>query len=211
MTGLNLPLHPGLTGTTRLKWIASDQAAASLRDWLILLTAGIVAACCSTFLDFEIKRIPGHAILRVVFPMAVGLALVPRRGSGTVMGASALVTGFALRIAGFKEEALGMGALTSLIATGPLLDLALRRVNGGWKQYVAFALAGLASNTAAFAVRGTAKAMGWERAGRRPLWEWLAQASFTYLACGLVAGLISGLVLFYARRRDAAPQLEATP
>lgn len=208
MTGLNLPLHPGLTGTTRLKPIASDQATASLRDWLILLIAGIAAACASTFLDLKLQRVPGHAILRVVFPMAVGLALVPRRGSGTVMGCSALVTGFALRFAGFKGESLGMGALTSLVATGPLLDYTLRRANGGWRQYLSFSLAGLASNMAALIVRGTAKAVGWEKAGTRPLFEWLTQASFTYVACGLVAGLISGAVLFYARPRGAEAPLE---
>ena len=203
MFAVYLPRHPGLSSSTRLGPIVSDETTATLRDWLILLTAGVLAACASTFLDLNIRRIPGHAILRVVFPMAMGLALVPRRGAGTVMGGSALITGVAFRVCGFKGDALGLGALTSLVATGPLLDYTLRRVNGGWRQYVSFALAGLASNLLALIVRGTAKAVGWERAGSRPLIEWLSQAALTYVACGLLAGLISGAVLFYGRRREA--------
>ncbi len=203
MDVLQLPLHPGLCSTTRLGLIVSDEVTVTVRDWLVLLTAGILAACASTFLDLHIRGIPGHAILRVVFPMAMGLALVPRRGAGTVMGGSALVTGVVFRMCGFKGEELGLGALTSLVATGPLLDWTLRRANGGWRQYVAFAIAGLASNLLALTVRGTAKAVGWERSGTRPLFEWLLQASVTYVACGLLAGLLSGAVLFYGRRRGA--------
>ena len=202
MFALTLPRHPGLSSTTRLGLVVSDKTTATLRDWLILLTAGILAACASTFLDDNIRHIPGHAILRVVFPIAAGLALVPRRGAGTVMGGSALVTGVAFRLCGFKGEAIGLGALTSLVATGPLLDVTLRRSKGGWRQYVAFAVAGLASNLLALTVRGTAKAMGWEKLGKRPLFEWLSQAAWTYAACGLAAGLVSGVVLFYGRRRD---------
>ncbi|MEK6258196.1 MAG: hypothetical protein AABP62_06205 [Planctomycetota bacterium] len=211
MFAVNLPRHPGLSSTTRLGPIVSDETSATVRDWLILLTAGVLAACASTFLDFNLRRIPGHAILRVVFPMAVGLALVPRRGAGTVMGSSALVTGVALRMSGFKGDALGFGALTSLVATGPMLDWTLRRANGGWRQYVSFALAGLASNLLALIVRGTAKAMGWERLGSRPLIEWLAQAAGTYVACGLLAGLLSGLILFYGRGRVAETSGETEP
>ncbi|MBC8114465.1 MAG: hypothetical protein H7062_08820 [Candidatus Saccharimonas sp.] len=208
---MNLPLHPGLSSTTRLGPIVSNETSATVRDWLILLTAGVLAACASTFLDFNLRRIPGHAILRVVFPMAVGLALVPRRGAGTVMGGSALITGVAFRMCGLKGEALGFGALTSLVATGPLLDWTLRRANGGWRQYVSFALAGLASNLLALTVRGLAKAVGWERLGSRPLIEWLAQAAGTYVACGLLAGLLSGLILFYGRGRGAETPGETEP
>lgn len=200
MNVARLPLHPGLSATTRLRLMISDATAAPAADWMLLISAGAMAAFASTCVDLEIRRIPGHAILRVVLPIAMGLALVPRRGAGTVMGGSALLTAVLLRISGLKNDGLGMGALTSLLATGPLLDFTLRRANGGWKQYASFAAAGLASNLLALLTRGTAKAMGWEAAGRRPLSEWLAQASVTYVACGLAAGLICGLVLFCARR-----------
>jgi hypothetical protein len=206
MSASLLPLHPGLSSTTRLRPLATDATAATIRDWVLLALFGVLAACSSTFLDLGIKRIPGHAILRVVFPMALGLALVPRSGAGSVMGGTAALTAVALQLAGFRGEALGLGACTSLIATGPLLDWTLRRAHNGWRQYVAFALAGVASNLLALAVRGAAKALGWEAAGRRPLVEWLTQAVGTYIACGLIAGLISGAILFSLRpRRDEHP------
>ncbi|MEX0642961.1 MAG: hypothetical protein WD468_09690 [Pirellulales bacterium] len=196
-----LTLNPGLSSATRLRWLTSGHASASVRDWLILAFAGVTAACASTFFDFSL-RIPGHAILRVVFPMAVGLALVPRYGAGCVMGASAALTAGALRLGGFSGEGLSLGALTSLTATGPLLDWTLRRTSGGWRLYVAFAIAGLTSNLLAFAVRGIAKAVGWEHVGGRGLANWLPQASVTYTICGLLAGVIAAGVLFYSQRRD---------
>ena len=208
MSASLLPRHPGLFSTTRLRQLATDATAATVRDWLLLAAFGVLAACSSTFLDLGIKRIPGHAILRVVFPMALGLALVPRRGAGCVMGGTSAITAACFQLAGFRGEAVGLGAFTSLTATGPLLDWTLRRANTGWRQYVAYSLAGLASNLLALGVRGGAKAIGWEAAGRRPLVEWLSQAVGTYILCGLIAGLISGIVLFSfrSRRDEILPQ-----
>lgn len=211
MSASLLPKHPGLWATTRLRAIATPAVSPNVRDWAMLALFGILAACSSTFLDLGIQRIPGHAIIRVVFPLALGLALVPRRGAGCVMGGTAAITGACFQFAGLRGESIGFGAMTSLIATGPLLDWTLRRANGGWRQLVSFALAGLASNLLALGVRGVAKAMGWEAAGRRPLAEWLAQGVGTYIACGLIAGLISGLVLFSVRPRREPPATEATP
>lgn len=200
MPVLKLPRHPGLFATTRLRQMTSDALAAPAADWMLLISFGAIAAMSSACLDLGIRRIPGHAILRVVFPISLGLALVPRRGAGTVMGSSALFTAILLRMSGIQSEGLGFGALASLLATGPILDVALRRANGGWKTYVLFAVAGLSSNVMALVTRGVAKATGFEQPGRRPLGEWLSQASITYVLCGLAAGLISGIVLFYARR-----------
>lgn len=199
MPALHLPLHPGLSSTTRLRFVASKRASASAVDWTILLMAGIGAALASAYLDLGLKGVPGHAILRVVFPISLGLALVPRRGAGSAMASTAFLTGVLLYLVGVKGEGAGLGALTSLTATGPLLDLTLQRTKGGWRQYVAFGLAGLFSNTIAFAVRAGAKLIGWEAAKGKPLGEWLAWASVTYVVCGLLAGLISGAILFYGR------------
>jgi hypothetical protein len=203
-----LTLHPGLAATSRVRWLTTDGASASIRDWLILGLAGAVAACASTFLDFSL-RIPGHAILRVVFPMVVGLALVPRRGAGCVMAAAAALTAGGLRMGGAGGEGMSLGALTSLIATGPLLDWTLRRVNTGWRLYAAFAAAGVVSNLLALTIRGGAKALGFDPMGAKPLSIWLPQAAVTYVVCGLLAGLISGGVWFYARHRGL-PTREAT-
>lgn len=203
-----LALHPGLAATSRVGWLTSEGASASVRDWLILASAGAIAACASTFLDYNL-RIPGHAILRAVFPMVVGLALVPRRGAGCVMAAVAALTAGGLRLGGAGGEGMSLGALTSLIATGPLLDWTLRRAHGGWRLYASFAAAGIASNLLALAVRGGAKAFGFEHLGARPLSVWLPRAAVTYILCGLVAGFISGGVWFYARRRGQPSPEEA--
>jgi hypothetical protein len=204
-----LPLHPGLRSTTRLRRLVWNGTSASTRDWLILISAGVIATCASTFLDYNLK-IPGHAILRVTFPMAIGLALVPRRGAGSVMGFAAIVTAIGLRLGGAGGDGMSLGALTSLATTGPLMDFTLRRTNGGWKQYLAFAGAGLTSNLLAFAVRGGAKLLGFEHGGGRRFASWLAQAAITYPVCGLLAGLISGAIWFYARHRSERAS-EETP
>jgi hypothetical protein len=122
------------------------------------------------------------------------------------MGGAAAVTAGRLRWAGFGGEGLSLGALTSLIATGPLLDYSLRRPRTGWRLYASFATAGLASNLFALVVRGTAKAVGWEHLGGRPMASWLPQAVVTYTICGLLAGLISGIVWFSARRSVSAAE-----
>lgn len=199
-----LPWNDGLRSSTRLRFLTAAGDSIQAWEWLVLIGAGIAAAAATAFLDYNL-RIPGHAILRVVFPMAVGLAVVPRRGAGTVMGGAALLTNLGLRLAGNGGETLSLGALTSLTATGPLLDWTMRREWVGWRLYAGFALAGLESNLLAFLVRGAAKVSGFERAGGRPLASWLQQAVVTYTLCGLVAGLVSGVIWFYAKRRHRPP------
>lgn len=199
--------HSGLAATTRLQILVADSVSAPGADWMLLFVFGALAAFSSACIDLGIQRVPGHAILRVVFPLALGLAVVPRRGAGTIMGTSALLVASLLNLSGLKSEGLGIGALTSLVATGPLLDWTLRKAHTGWQQYVGFTLAGLLSNLLALGVRGGLKATGFELPGRRPLMEWLGQASITYCLCGVAAGLLSAIVLFYGRRtHDDPPQ-----
>ena len=202
----SLALHEGLSERSRLHWHASSGDQARAREIAFLVGCGFLAAVASGYLDFRL-RIPGHAILRAVFPMALGLALVPRRGSGSVMGASALLTGLGMR-AFFPGVGLSLGALTSLTLTGPLLDLSLRRARGGLGLYVGFALAGLAANLVAFLIRGGVKVFALEHLGSRPLSEWVVQAGFSYAVCGLLAGLASGAIWFQATRPgDRAEEL----
>lgn len=197
-----LRLHGGLALNSRVPALAREQENLRGMEILVLLGAGAVAALASTFLELGL-RIPGSAILRAVFPMAFGLALAPRQFGGVVMGAGALTTTIALRAGGMGG--LGVGALTSLLVVGPMLDLALWRVRRGWRLYLGFALAGLASNLAAMAVRGGAKLGGFDSVHGRPLADWLPVAAATYALCGAIAGLLSAWVWFHfstQRRRD---------
>lgn len=200
MPTLSLPRHDELTATSRLAGWGLDGTPSAARDWLLLGLAGVVAATSSTWLDFSLK-IPGHAILRAVFPMALGLALVPRKGAGLAMGASAGVTALLLRFASATGHGPGLGALTSLLATGPLLDVALWRARAGWRLWLGFAAAGLGANLLAFLVRGASKKL----ATPTSLTGWLQTAPVTYALCGLAAGLFSGMIWFAYRRRAPGP------
>jgi hypothetical protein len=197
-----LATHPGLSNGTRLPALASAGASATRGEWIALALLGAAAALAAAFIDFGV-RVPGHAILRSVLPMGLGLALVPRRGAGSVMGLAALATALGLR--GTGAASLGMGATTSLCLAGPFLDLALTSARGGWRIYWGCGAAGMASNLAALAVRGGGKLAG-VGGGSRPIDDWWSQAWFTYPACGLVAGLVSAAVWFQFRpRRTALP------
>jgi len=130
------------------------------------------------------------------------MALVPRRSAGIVMAAGALLTTAALRFTHVGE--IQSAALVSLLALGPMLDVALSGTPTGWKLYARFAAAGAAANLVAFAVRYAfasmfARGLGGggngTGGGHDFLSFWpLALASFTL--CGAVAGLVSAAVLF---------------
>ncbi len=185
-----LPALPGAgaAGLTRLELAA-------------LLGAGVVASLLTNVLRLRLG-IPGSNIAFVSFPLALGFALVPRRGAGLVMAGGALATNAGLALLGAHLD--GVGAQTSLLLTGPLLDLALRWRGAGWRLYVAFIAACATSNAFAFIVRGIARAAGVRGTGiggGRTMAEWWPEAVWTYAAAGLVAGLISAAAWFHLRER----------
>jgi len=199
--------HPGLLGKSRLHRLARASDVPSTTEWLILIGFGVLTAAMSTLIDLHL-RIPGHAILKVVFPVAAGLALVPRQGAGTIIGVSALATAISMRMLGLGGSGLGFGALTSLTVIGPTLDWMLRHARSSRAVYIGFVLGGLFANLAALLVRGTLKGVGLEHAGGRPLSVWLSQAAITYTICGIVAGLLSASVWFGANPPE---QQESSP
>lgn len=204
---LRLAVHPGLAGSTRLPLISRDDRIAAA-EFLTLLGAGACAAMATAWLDFGL-RIPGHAIMRVVFPMSLGLALVPRRMSGLVMGGGALATAGTLAATGWA--AIGLGAMSSLVFTGPLMDVALWRARRGWRLVLGLGVAGLAANVIALAVRAAPKILGLEHAGKRPLALWWQQAIGTYALCGILAGAVSAFVWFqFTSRRGQSAAEEPT-
>jgi hypothetical protein len=203
---LQLPLHRELLASSRVAGWSSPTHRLWFAELAVLVGAGATAAVAVACLDFSL-RIPGHAILRAVFPMALGLSLAPRRLGGIVMGAGACTTLMLLKATGGRVP--GLGALASLCALGPVLDVALWWCRSGWPVYLSFALAGWGANLIAFAVRGAGKMSGLDGLRMRPLSDWLTVAPWTYSLCGLVAGLVSAAIWFRLRvDRDTGPAEE---
>lgn len=187
--------HDPLSDAGRLR-LPSRQVTSSISiaETGVLLLCGAAAAGAVLMFEFKLK-LPGHAILRAVFPMALGLALVPRRGAGTVMGAGAVATVSAILFGGWGEK--GLGSLTSLFLIGPFLDLAVRRTVSGRRVYLSLAAAGVLANMAALAVQASAKYFGFDGGGRgKNLATWLPLALLTYPLCGALAGLLSAAAWF---------------
>ena len=183
----------GLLGHSRV-W---PSARADATDVTLLLFMGAVSALVTSFVDLGLG-IPGHAVVRSVLPMALGLALAPRRHAGLVMGTGAFGTIAALRVFGVGA---GIGAVTSLLMIGPCLDLALRQARKGWQIYAGLALAGLAANLVAFGVRAFPKLLDFE-VGIRNFATWWPRAVVTYPMSGLVAGALSAAIWFSLARRS---------
>ncbi|MEZ5943999.1 MAG: hypothetical protein R3C18_21595 [Planctomycetaceae bacterium] len=174
--------------------ILRGGVSTGLRDaaWLIGISA--LTALCVAKLDFSL-RIPGHAILRSIIPISFGLSLVPRRMSGFVLSAGAF--GFMALFSLFGVGWPGFGAMTSMLMIGPLLDASTWNAKPGWGLYVRCGLAGLGANALAFCIRAGGKAAGLDAIGMRPLAQWYSYAAFTYLMCGLLAGLTCAAVWFH--------------
>lgn len=197
---------PELGRASRVKTIARAGSRPAIGELCVLVGIGALAALAETQLQFS-PRIPGHAILRAVLPMSLGLALVPRRGSGLIMSVSGVLSLAGLYL--LSAGRVGTGALVSMAALGPLLDLAAGRSVAGWRLYARFALAAAAANLVAFASRTLAAQLMFDTgSGRGFLLHW-PTSLVSYLACGVVAGLVSGVCWFrLSPRRNAGASPE---
>jgi hypothetical protein len=205
MPSLPLALDPRLRRAARVPSLAAEAKGLSALELAVLLGAGAIAAVLTHLVRLRLG-IPGSNIVWVAFPLAFGFAMVPRRGGGLVMSAGALATTGVLALAGVRLD--GPGAQTSLLLTGPLLDLALRAFGGGWQLYAAFIGACAGSNAVAFAVKAAALTAGVRGGGRgltRGFAQWWPEAAWTYAAAGVVAGLISAGAWFHLRDREEPP------
>jgi hypothetical protein len=183
-----IALKRNLMTATRLPVISRSDSISAVEVGVLLLAGGL-AACLVCFLHLSF-RVPGHAILRAVVPMALGLALVPRRSAGTIMAASAGLTAGAFHLGGLGR--IQPAAVVAMLALGPMIDLAMSGQSRGWRLYGCFALAGIGANLLACASHFF---MAFPP-GRH--WPWpVALGSF--LACGAVAGLISAALWFRLR------------
>lgn len=186
-------INNALWRSSRLTVRADSRSVPAWRDAVVFALSGAAAALAVHLLDFNL-RIPGHAILRSTLPVTLGMALAPRRLSGTMIGASAWGTTALLRMLG--AEGIGWGAFTSMLLIGPCLDVALWQTRGGKWLMARCALAGICANLAAFAVRGGGKLAGWDAVSMRAFSDWLSIAPVTYAASGLLAGLTGAILWF---------------
>jgi hypothetical protein len=201
-----LSINENLVEISRVPSLASGAGQMRVVELTVLVLAGAVAALLTNLLRLRLG-IPGSSIVFAVLPMAFGFAVVPRRGAGTVMAGGAFLTTAILRLVGARLD--GVGALTSLLLTGPMLDLALRWAHRGWQLYGGFIVACAVSNAVAFLVRGAAKVVG--GGGGLPLDLWWSRAIMTHAASGVVAGLISALAWFQFHARKGVVERRTAP
>jgi hypothetical protein len=187
-----------LKRSSRLSVVPVPAERISVVEIAALAACGALAALAVFAIHLSF-RVPGHAILRAVFPMAAGLAIVPRRFGGLVMTIAAALAAIGLHSGGIGE--IQPAALVSLLALGPLLDLAMLGEPAGWRLYARFIAAGIAANLIAFAMRTILTALGYETPGSHQMERlgWIVPASF--LLCGAVAGLVSAIAWFRLRTR----------
>jgi hypothetical protein len=203
-----LQLHDGLGVCRRLPAIAPTAPRVSAAELGVLALLGISAGLLSTVVKLNLG-LPGHNIIRVIFPMALGLSLVPRVGTASFVGLSGTVA--AAGVALGRSGNFGAGAMTSLALTGLLLDLALLGARNGWAIYLRLTLAGLAANTAALLVRGGSKFLAGGQVDGLPMEVWWPKAALTYPLCGILAGLISAIVWFRITARQQPADRGSAP
>jgi hypothetical protein len=204
-----------LREASRLPVMARAEERISAQEIGVLLVCGAAAAVAVSLLHISL-RVPGHAILRAVVPMAAGMALVPRQSAGIVMAAGAMLATAGLQLANVGE--IQSAALASLLALGPMLDVALLGAPRGWKLYARFAAAGAGANLLAFLVRfalaaafargggggggmgnGTGGGFGRQLAGGHDFLSFWPVALVSFVLCGACAGLLSGAIWFRGR------------
>ncbi len=144
----------GMAHPSRLRSPAGLPISVPWWEIAVLAISGAIAAASVGLVELRL-RIPGHSILHAVLPMALGLALAPRRYAGTGMSLAAIATASGLQWAGHGE--FGAGSWTSLACMGPALDTMLgSRWGQHWPAF-AVAVAGLLANGCAFVAKSIEK------------------------------------------------------
>ncbi|HVT30024.1 MAG TPA: hypothetical protein VHE81_18545 [Lacipirellulaceae bacterium] len=180
--------------------VISRAAQISAAELLCLLGCGALAAAAAGFLHWSF-RVPGHAILIGALPMAMGLALVPRRLAGIVMSIGAGVTSVAM-MAG-HVGVFPPTAVLSVLALGPVLDIAMLGGSKGWRLYARFVVAGAVANLLALALKMAGVTFAFESVrGGGHFQAFGSMAAATYLLCGALAGFIGAAVWFRVRVDD---------
>jgi hypothetical protein len=186
--------QPGLRDRSRVP-VISREGTISVAEIAFLLLCGAFAALAIGFLHLSL-RIPGHAILRGVLPMAAGLAFVPRRSAGTVMAIGAGLTSSILSVA--NVGSFPASAMISVLLLGPVLDLALLGQPKGWWLYARFIVAGIIANILALGFKLVSVQLGFELIGGGEGFARFGIGTLlvSYLICGAIAGLLGAAACF---------------
>jgi hypothetical protein len=197
-------INEGVAAAGRFPTVARERERISAYEIILLILCGGAAAAASSLIRLGL-RLPGHSIVLSMIPMALGLALTPRRLSGFIMSASAFSTGAILNLTGLAH--IGSGAFISLCLIGPVMDLSVSKFRSGWKLYFGLVLAGICTNLMALSSRGLTKLLGLDP-GTRPFGSWWTQAVITYSLSGAVAGLIGAICFFHLRKQRAKSEAD---
>lgn len=192
MSLLNSHLPSKSACITREEELSDTAIQFTWRELAILGGVGLAATVAIAFVQTPI-RLPGHAILKAVFPLACGMAFVAKPLAGTVACSASLFTAALLLLAGFGN--LQTAALVSLLLVGPAFDWARSKNNlNRIAKLSRFALVGCAVNLIAFVVRwGTSfwQADGWHLLNFRALGS---AAIVSFAVCGIGAGIVCGIL-----------------
>lgn len=191
-------IHQGLATAGRIPSVTRAHEHVSAAEMLVLICCGAAATSAISFIKLGL-RLPGHAIVLAMVPLALGFALAPRRLSGFIMSGAALSTAAVFTAAGLAQY--GTGSFVSLCLMGPITDLALSKARSGWRLYLGLIAAGVVTNFLALMSRTAGRLLGVDPSWR-PFGSWLSQAIVTYSLSGALAGLIGALCFFHLRNRS---------
>lgn len=202
MTGTTMmPRVASLTTARRFGGVASPSDRLANNELAILLFAGVVSALASAIIRGW--GIPGSTVVQGVLPMAAGLAFVPRRGAGILMGGSAIVSGMLFMQLGVGHN--NPSALVRLALLGMCLDAGPARLSRDSLIWVWFVLAGLSANLLGLGAKYVMGLMGLE--GLMSTGH-LFYRAVSYGICGALAGGISAVIFFRRRGGQCQTGLE---
>lgn len=181
---------------SRFKFLTGARGLNYPCNLLLLVCFGVIAGISVAHIKLSIG-IPGHAIIKIMIPMALGLAIAPVKSAGSIMGISGLISAFIGQTL-TEGPGTGTGAYTSLVCTGVLMDFTLYFANTGWKLYTGLMVSGLFANLIALYVRSGFKSF--LKINIFDFNTWFQTAAFTYPICGLLAGLLCAFLVFKFRK-----------
>jgi hypothetical protein len=190
---------PALQTSSRLPALSRSERLSVAEIACLLACGGLAIVCVAMFQQLRIP-VPGNSIVRAVLPIALGLALVPRQFAGSITSIGAALTATVLSLGQFGR--FPPAAIVSVVALGPVLDLALAGNSRGWWLHARFVAAGAAANALAFIVKLVTLKLGLDAGSGRNFASFGWTALLFFIGCGAVAGLISAAICFRPRAND---------